>query len=430
LNHHSKIDSTKVLKPQLRFPLFREFWNYKRFEELYKLQVTNSFSRENLNYKDGEVLNIHYGDIHTKFPSHIFVDKIKIPLINPEVDLSRIREECYCREGDLIIADASEDYGDLGKSIEIINLGNKRMLAGLHTYLARPITQLVSKGFISYLMMSWKVRKQIMVLSNGTKVYGLPRKSLLETLLVIPSSEEQKKIASFLASVDSKIEKLTRKKELLEEYKKGVMQKLFNQEIRFKDDNGNDYPNWEIRKLRDALTEHKLKSTQNEKVFSVSVHKGLINQIEHLGRSFSAANTDNYNLVRPNDIVYTKSPTGDFPYGIIKQSKVNKSVIVSPLYGVFTPETKYLGYLLNVYFESKINVHNYLHSIIQKGAKNTINIKNETFLSKSLYLPVDKKEQKKIGKLLKKIDEKIEVLSKKLDKTKEFKKGLLQQMFV
>ena len=77
--------------------------------------------------------------------------------------------------------------------------------------------------------------------------------------------------------------------------------------------------NREKKKLGDFLTEHKENSTGKEEVFSVSVHKGLVNQIEHLGRFFATKNTSNYNLVKPGDIVYTKSPTGEFPWGIIKQ---------------------------------------------------------------------------------------------------------------
>jgi type I restriction enzyme, S subunit len=409
LNHHSKIDSTKVLKPQLRFPLFRKFWNYKRFEELYKLQVTNSFSRENLNYNDGEVLNIHYGDIHTKFPSHIFVDKIKIPLINPEVDLSRIREECYCKEGDLIIADASEDYGDLGKSIEIINLGNKRMLAGLHTYLARPITQLVSKGFISYLMMSWKVRKQIMVLSNGTKVYGLPRKSLLETLLVIPSSEEQKKIVSFLSNVDLKIEKLTLKKELLDEYKKGVMQKLFSQEIRFKDDDGNHYPDWEDKRLGELS---KINTGESNKVDAKP--NGNFRFFDRSGDILMSNKFlfDCEALIVPGEGAefLPKYFTGKFDLH-------QRAYTIHSFKGLVC---KYLNYYMTYY-------KNYL---IKYAVGSTV---------KSLRLPIFEKmiiflpsltEQEKIASFLSSVDSKVESVSSQIDKTKEFKKGLLQQMFV
>jgi len=284
---------------------------------------------------------------------------------------------------------------------------------------------------IEYLTTLFNIKKyELGVLSVGTGQTVLSSNELKKAQFFFPSISEQQKIASFLTAVDNKIEQMSKKQELLSEYKKGLMQQIFSQELRFKADDGSDYADWEEKKLGDVLFEHKLKKINNEEVFSVSVHKGLINQIEHLGRSFSAENTANYNLVKPGDIVYTKSPTGSFPYGIIKQSKISNDVIVSPLYGVFTPETSSLGYMLNVFFESKINVHNYLHSIIQKGAKNTINITNNTFLSKSLTLPVDQIEQTKIGSFLYYFDIKIEQIGKQLDESKQFKKALLQQMFV
>ncbi len=188
-------------------------------------------------------------------------------------------------------------------------------------------------------------------------------------------------------------------------------------------------PDWSERKLSEVLTEHGLKSDGSEQVFSVSVHKGVINQIEHLGRSFSAASTGHYKRVVPGDIIYTKSPTGDFPYGIIKQSKVSMPVIVSPLYGVFTPETTALGYIIDSYFESAENAFNYLSSIVQKGAKNTINITNETFLSKSLVLPTNNKEQQKIADCLSSLDDLITAETGKLKALKSHKKGLMQQLF-
>lgn len=198
-------------------------------------------------------------------------------------------------------------------------------------------------------------------------------------------------------------------------------------ELRFPEFSNNE--TWADRKLSDVLFEHKEKSTGDEEVYSVSVHKGVINQIEHLGRVFAASNTENYKRVLPGDIIYTKSPTGDFPFGIIKQSKVSKPVIVSPLYGVFKPETAELGVILEAYFEYPERTINYLSSIVQKGAKNTINIHNDIFLSKSLALPLDKREQRKIASCIISIDEVIAIHSEKLELLNEHKKGLIQNLF-
>lgn len=208
------------------------------------------------------------------------------------------------------------------------------------------------------------------------------------------------------------------------------MQKIFSRKLRFKDDDGRDYPEWEEKKLNEILLERKEKNNGNLRVCSVAVRKGVIDQIEHLGRSFAAKDTSNYNLVKYGDIIYTKSPTGDFPYGIIKQSFLNENVVVSPLYGVFKPLNFNLGYILHCYFYYRENTNNYLYSIIQKGAKNTINITNTTFLSKSLILPIDENEQMKIAKLFIELDNKINKEQEKLDYLNEYKKGLLQQMFV
>lgn len=246
----------------------------------------------------------------------------------------------------------------------------------------------------------------------------------------LPSKEEQEKIASFLSLIDDKISLQGEKVEALKDYKKGMMQKIFSRKLRFKDDDGRDYPEWEEKKLNEILLERKEKNNGNLRVCSVAVRKGVIDQIEHLGRSFAAKDTSNYNLVKYGDIIYTKSPTGDFPYGIIKQSFLNENVVVSPLYGVFKPLNFNLGYILHCYFYYRENTNNYLYSIIQKGAKNTINITNTTFLSKSLILPIDENEQMKIAKLFIELDNKINKEQEKLDYLNEYKKGLLQQMFV
>jgi len=185
---------------------------------------------------------------------------------------------------------------------------------------------------------------------------------------------------------------------------------------------------WEYIKLEKVLTEHGTLSSGNEEVCSVSVHKGVVNQRQHLGRVYAAADTSNYNLVKPGDIIYTKSPTGNFPFGIIKQSLMPCNVIVSPLYGVFTPSSFELGTIIDCYFESAVNANNYLRPIIQKGAKNTINITNKTFLSGHLLLPLDSEEQKVIAKIISTKRREIELLEEIKEKHTQHKRGLMQKL--
>jgi len=194
---------------------------------------------------------------------------------------------------------------------------------------------------------------------------------------------------------------------LLLDYKKSCVQSFISGKVSF---SATGRSEWPASKLSKVLFEHKLKSTGAEEVYSVSVHKGLINQIEHLGRSYSADDTGHYNRVQPGDVVYTKSPTGEFPYGIIKQSHVSHDVIVSPLYGVFRPKTKALGYWLNTYFEYVANTNNHLRPIIQKGVKNTINITNDTFLYSELRLPTSQDQVHEIARFLSLLETKINLL--------------------
>ena len=139
--------------------------------------------------------------------------------------------------------------------------------------------------------------------------------------------------------------------------------------------------------LKDVLTEVHEKNVENYEVCSVSVSQGVINQIDYLGRSFAAKEVLHYNVVNYGDIVYTKSPTGEFPYGIVKLSNLDRPVAVSPLYGVYRPVNDYVGIYLHLYFKSPVNTKNYLHRLIQKGAKNTINITNQHFLNNKIQIP-------------------------------------------
>ncbi len=278
------------------------------------------------------------------------------------------------------------------------------------------------------------------VISVGARAHGslnVDDKDLFSIPLPFPGKlsfiPEQQKIAECLSTLDELITAHSRKLAALKKYKQGLLQQLFPRpgetvpRLRFPAFKGAG--EWEETRLNKVLVEHKLKSDGISEVHSVSVHKGVVNQKDHLGRSFAAADTSNYNLARPNDVIYTKSPTGAFPFGIVKYNQNNYNVIVSPLYGVFAPRNKYIAYILSIYFESPIRASNYLAPITQKGAKNTLQVSNDTFLSGSICLPDEAGEQQQIADCLSSLDELITAETQRIEALKAHKQGLMQQLF-
>lgn len=290
----------------------------------------------------------------------------------------------------------------------------------------------VSSKFFNYWFENRHMLYQLWAYSHGltSDRLRLYYQDFAKIPLALPDLAEQEKIAAALDTASRKIALLTDKRIALEDYKRGLMQQLFSRELRFTRDDGSSFPDWEELRLSSVLTEHKEKSDGSEAVHSVSVAHGLIDQIEHLGRSYAAETTSHYNKVNPGDIVYTKSPTGKFPFGIIKQSQLNYPAIVSPLYGIFRPRTHQIGMFLDVYFSSESNTEKFLRPLVNKGAKNTMNINNSTFLSGKVRVPVDPDEIQKLRDLFKSVDIKIGTIIQKTAELEAFKNGLLQKLFV
>lgn len=394
--------------PELRFPEFDDTWEVKKGEQLFTSSRT----------KGREGLPIYSVTLNNGLVPRDSLDRRLENDAATEDNLS-------AQKGDLV-------YNMMRMWQGAVGLANEECMISPAYVVLRPKNDTDSKFF------DFNFNRSRPLYDLWAYSYGLTSdrlrlyfKDFGKIKFVVPSTkEEQQKIATFLSAIDDKINKLRLKRELLETYKRGLMQKIFSQEIRFKRDDGSSYPDWKSRPLGEILIEHKKTSSGKEPVYSVSVHKGLVNQVEHLGRSYSAVNTNNYNLVQRHDVVYTKSPTGSFPFGIIKQSRINISVIVSPLYGVFTPVYPELGMLVDMYFNNEKNTLRYLRPIVQKGAKNTININNTTFLSGSMRLPESKDEVSKIVLALDEINKKIERVQDTVSLFEKYKAGLLQKMFV
>ena len=283
--------------------------------------------------------------------------------------------------------------------------------------------------FLSYVLDSDVINQYLYrVCQEGARNHGLlniAKEDFFQMPLYFPiCKNEQRRIAEFLGTWDEAIEKLERLIAAKEMRLNWIRFHILTGRIRL-----DKYSKkWELQRLSNILHEHGTKSSGHEVVHSVSVHKGVVNQIEHLGRNFSAKDTSNYNLAKSGDIIYTKSPTGDFPYGIIKMNQNKYNVIVSPLYGVFTPAYPELGIWLDCYFEAPENTNNYLHPIIQKGAKNTINITNKTFLSNTLYLPTERAEVQAICRIISMVKTELKLLQQELAALQKQKRGLMQKL--
>lgn len=225
----SKEQKNKIA-PRLRFPEFmgEDEWTIASLGNIYSFKTTNSFSRDDLNYENGEVKNVHYGDIHTKFSILFDITKEKVPFINPSISIEKISAENFCVVGDMIFADASEDLKDVGKSIEVINLNNEKLLSGLHTLLARQKEIKLAVGFGGHLFMSDSIRKQIQREAQGAKVLGISATRLSNISIFFPLNKtEQQKIVDCLSSLDDLITAHIQKLEALKAHKKGLMQQLF-----------------------------------------------------------------------------------------------------------------------------------------------------------------------------------------------------------
>lgn len=188
---------------------------------------------------------------------------------------------------------------------------------------------------------------------------------------------------------------------------------------------------WEQRKLEDYLTVSAEKNTGNiygrSDVLSVSGDYGIVNQIEFQGRSFAGASVSNYGVVQTGDVVYTKSPLNSNPYGIIKTNK-GKPGIVSTLYAVYHPKENAFSDFIQVYFEQHARMNNYMHPLVNKGAKNDMKVSAENALKGPVCFP-SRIEQESISAFFSVLDNLITLHQRKCDETKKLKKFMLQKMF-
>jgi type I restriction enzyme S subunit len=400
----------KQLLPKLRFTEFEGEWEKKKFSNYIKLYRGSSprpINRYLTDDKNG-VNWIKIGDTKK-------VVNYTLENVSEKITVRGSSKSRRVKKGELILAN-SMSYG-------------KTYLLGIDGciydgwFVLREYEFFFDKTFLIQQLNSEYLQKQYKRLSTGGVVQNISSEIVYSTYLCKPKINEQQKIANFLTAIDNHIQTLEKKKTLLEQYKKGVLQKIFKQELRFKDDDGSDFLEWEKAHLGSFIKEYKSKSkVRNEFLVLTSSNKGLMLQSDYYGENrLTDRDNTGFNIIPKGYITFrSRSDNRKFTFNL---NDLELTGLVSVYYPVFKSiggSSKFIIELLNF-------SQNYIGKFSVGTSQTVLSFAQ---LSKIKFEFPSPEEQLKIANSLSAIDKNIALVTKKIEHTKTFKKGLLQQMFV
>ncbi|WP_300351556.1 restriction endonuclease subunit S [Clostridium sp.] len=386
--------------PKLRFKGFEDEWKDISLGNL--LEFKNGVNADKEAYGEGikfiNVLDI----LNNNF--------ITYENIIGRVDIDKdVLEKYSVNYGDIVFQRSSETREEVGTAN--VYLDEQQATFGGFVIRGKKIGE-YNPMFMNGLLKSSYARKEIVTKAGGSTRYNVGQDILSSVNIKLPSLQEQEKIANFLSKVDSIIEKQEKKVEYWNSYKKGMIQKIFKQEIRFKDDNGLDYPEWEEKKLGEITDigtgSNDLQDKDNNGLYPFFVRSKNIERINQY-------TFDGEAILIPGDgnigQIYHYI-NGKFAYHqrVYKISGFKKGVL-----------GKYIYFYMSKFF---------LKEALKNSVKATVDsLRLPTLTGMLIKLPV-LEEQEKIANFLSNIDNIIEKENKKLEELRQLKKGLLQQMFI
>lgn len=381
-------------------------WEKSKFSDVFDNINNSTFSRDCLNYVDGNVKYIHYGDILTTFDSMVNVEASDVPYVNKDIDCQKYQ---LLADGDIIVADTAED-DTVGKAVEIVSASNVKVISGLHTIACRPKLKFTS-GYLGYYMNSNSYHNQLRPYMQGVKVTSISKANIALTNVSIPSLPEQQKIALLFSEIDTLIQSAEKELEGYRELKQGMLQRMFPKQ-------GELVPEIRFPEFTDDWEEHELFEMFNYEQPS----KYIVKNDDYEGCSKYPVLTANKGFI----LGYTDETEGIYDKGEViifddftcDHKFVNFPFKVkSSAIKFLTPKNNYnlsfLSELLSVMNQQPLSHQRHWISVMQP----------------SIALIPSLEEQKKIGEYFSNLDNLIALQQKELDGYKELKKGLLQQMF-
>ena len=389
-------------------------WKVVRLGDVFDFLKSYTNSRESLNDYD-DISYIHYGEIHKKYKFYLDFQVASLPKIHQ----SKLGDKPeFIKNGDLVVVDASEDYIDIAKSVEIKNLEHKAV-AGLHTFLLRDKGGYFVDGFKGYILYEACVAKELKKKATGISVLGISKSNLLNLKIPIPPLDEQEKIAEILSTWDEAINLTINLIENKKQFKKALMQNLLTAKIRFpqfKDE-------WKETKLGEicdiSAGTSKSRFIGDGKFYIVDMgsitQDGLLNltKTTNLSQDF----LDFGDLVMPKDDIGGGKIIGK----VAVIDKDNTYVLSDHIFRIKTTEnSNFLAYLINSDLINK-KIRREVSGTAQLG------LSKRTIENLKIKLP-NLKEQQKIAEVLTACDDEINLLNLKLENLKRQKQGLMQKL--
>ena len=375
-------------------------WRKVRFGEFFDMLPTNTLSRDKLNDQQGEYQNIHYGDVLIKYPYCLDCNNADIPFINDDVKFNM----AVVRDGDVIFADTAED-DTVGKCVEVMNVGDRKIVSGLHTYFCRP-RQKMALGYLGYFLNSNHFHNQLLPYIAGSKVSSVNRTSISRTFISYPESlPAQRRIAAILASADKVIAATQKTIAKYKQIKQGMMEKLLNEQCTMNN------VQWKKVKLGEGI----VKSICTGKLDANAMVEGGAYRFYTCAKDYTFI--DNYAF---DDEALLISGNGEYVgYVHYYKGKFNAYQRTYVLRG-FSIDVNYLQCYLNMYLRDRIKK--------EMNAGSIPFIKMGTLTEMIICYPASLQEQKRMASILNGIDSKIEVEQRVLNKYIQVKKGLMEKL--
>ena len=275
--------------PKLRFPEFTDDWEQRKAVDIADYSKGNGYSKGDLT--DFGIPIILYGRLYTKYQFAISeVDTFALPR-NGAV---------YSQGNEVIVPASGETAEDIARASAVEKSG---VLLGGDLNILRPF-DFMNPLFLALAISSGEPQKELAKKAQGKSVVHIHNTDIQEVTIAYPSRTEQERIVSVFRQLDHLITLHQRKLKNLNVLKKCVMQKLFSQKVRFKADDGSEFPKWKEKRLGDVFTERTERSKGGETLLSVTIAQGIVRQSESDKRNTASENKSNYKIVKRNDLAY------------------------------------------------------------------------------------------------------------------------------